>query len=184
MNTTKKIYATLAVSAASLALAAGAVAQDRGPGPQGPGGPGRPQGGPPGAGRMMERMHERQAERAKALHDVLGIKADQEGAFQAFQASMTPQRTERKGPGAERGQGPGAKAEAPRTTPERLDRQLARMDEMQKRMVTRVTAIKTFYAALTPEQRRTFDALPMLGGGGMMGHRGMRGGPQGPGPRA
>jgi Spy/CpxP family protein refolding chaperone len=48
----------------------------------------------------------------------------------------------------------------------------ARMAERQARFQTTAAATKTFYAALTPEQRRAFDAMPKLAGG----HRGMRGG--------
>ena len=46
---------------------------------------------------------------------------------------------------------------------------------------------KAFYAALSPDQRRTFDALPMLRNAAFEGGRGEGRGPMGPrpgGPRA
>jgi hypothetical protein len=67
------------------------------------------------------------------------------------------------------------------TTPERLDAMARMMDERMTRMRERfqrhATAVKALYAVLSPEQRRTLDALPGLMGHGMgmgmaMGHRG------------
>ena len=187
MSFAKKSLAAAATSIAALALAAGAIAQTPPPGP-GPGGPGRD---PQFMQHMKERMEARQAERAKALHDVLRIRADQEGAFQAFTASMHPQH-DGKGPRGDRFGGPPAPGAAPESTPARLDKIVARMHEREQRMEARITAIKSFYAALSPEQQQTFDSLPVLRGGEGFGGRGGghgRGGPGGPpggpdGPRA
>jgi hypothetical protein len=110
---------------------------------------------------MAEAMRMR---REKMLHDLLQIKPDQEAAFHAFTASMTPPpRDGKAGPGR---YGPGAAPSMPMTTPERLDRMAARMAERQARFQKVAAATKTFYAALTPDQRRAFDAMPMMHGGG------------------
>jgi hypothetical protein len=140
---------------------------------------------PPGSGspppdRMQgraewpQRREMREAAHAKALHDALNIRPDQETAFQAFTASMRPPE---RGPGADQKRGD-RQAMAGMTTPERLDAMGRMMDERMQRMRERfqqhATTVKGFYAALSPEQRRTFDALPYLMGGGMgMGGHGM-----------
>jgi len=43
------------------------------------------------------------------------------------------------------------------TTPERLEQQLNQIKEQEARMTSNLLALKTFYAALTPEQQKTFD---------------------------
>lgn len=145
-----------------------------------------PLAGAPAPGAMAEhwRQHrqEREEAHARALHDVLNIRADQEPAFHAFLDAMKPpemgdHERGKGGPG-----GPGAPDEmAHLTTPQRLDRMSARMAERQARMQSHIQAVKTFYAALSPEQQRAFDSLGELrhfGGG--------HGGPGrgGPGPQA
>ena len=59
------------------------------------------------------------------------------------------------------------------TTPERLERMQTRQAERSARFAKRAEATKTFYAALTPEQQKTFDAETVHAG--MHGHRGHRG---------
>jgi Spy/CpxP family protein refolding chaperone len=57
------------------------------------------------------------------------------------------------------------------TTPERIDRMKAMRAEHQAQMDKRTDAVKTFYAALNPEQRASFDALHRQGGPrGHFGH--------------
>ena len=148
----------------------------------------RPQGPPPGAGqrgpgrpgfdgrKFVEEMRQRREQR---MHDLLQIKPNQEAAFHAFTAAMQPPPRDGKpggpgGPGRERGRGPEAARPqaAPMTTPERLDRMQMRMAERQARFQQTAAAIRTFYAALSPEQRKAFDVMPMMGGE----HGGHRGG--------
>lgn len=147
------------------------------------------QAGPPAAGQphaqgrdgamreAMMRQHE--ARRLQALHDVLGIRPDQDSAFQAFAAAMRPQAPPEGWDHGDKDHGPGQMAGL--TTPQRLDRMAQMMEAREARRRTefqRVSgAVKTLYAALTPEQRRAFDALPALLGpgfglGGHMGHDG------------
>ena len=117
--------------------------------------------------QMHARMEARRAERLKALHDVLAIRPDQEGAFQAFAAATRPP----EGPAGRPPHAMGADraAMANLTTPERLDRMAQRMQERtarhQEAFARRASATKALYAALDPEQRRAMDALPMLRGG-------------------
>ena len=172
---------------AALAAAPVVQAQDAPPGP------------PPMAGKgwdpaqMQARMDARRAARIKALHDALNIKPDQESAFAAFADAMKPARGP-GGPGGWRG-GPDGKmgqdraALAAMTTPQRLDFMAQKMDERMAQMhaafAKRDAATKALYAQLSPDQKRTMDALPMLrdgdGGHGGWGRGRGPGGPGGPG---
>ncbi len=108
---------------------------------------------------MMEDMRRRRETR---LHDLLQIKPDQEADFHAFVVSMTPPPRDGKA-GAWGHRGTDA---MPMTAPERLDRMSARMAERQANFQRIAKATKIFYAALTPDQRRAFDAMPMMEHGG------------------
>jgi hypothetical protein len=189
--------------AATIGLAMSAQAQTPPPPPPGaaPGGPAWRHDGAAGRPGMGERREARRAARLKALHDVLAIRPDQESAFQTFAAAMSPEPGRGawgRGaggwrPGEREGDKPVASREAA-STPERLDLMLKRFDEREARMRAaierRATATKALYAALSPEQQRTLDALPRLSGRGAWGGpEGMRGGrmdhgPGGPGPGA
>jgi Spy/CpxP family protein refolding chaperone len=161
MRSSIKALLGVTAAAALAATAASSIAQD---GPPQAGRPGLagPRAGGPGNPQMREQM----------MRQRLALRADQEAAFQAFlQATRPP--------------GPGARGERREirqlTTPERLDRQLAELRQ-------RVDATKRFYAVLSPEQRQSFDAMPMGGpdGGRGPGRGGGRraqglGGPGGPG---
>lgn len=129
----------------------------------------------PGSQLRHEAHEAHQAAHMKALHEALNIRPDQEGAFQAFAASM------RSGDHDQRAEDMGREpqATAGMTTPERVDAMGRMMDEhmarMRERFQRHATAVKAFYAVLSPEQRRTLDALPELTGHGMgmgMGHHG------------
>jgi protein CpxP len=136
---------------------------------------------PPPAGaheHWAEHRHEHQQERAKALHDILNIRPDQEPAFQAFLASMAP--PERADGMREHGE---AADMAQLTTPQRLDRMAARMAEHQAKFQQRADAVRRFYAALGPEQQRAFDALHGMMGQGHHGHGGPGGADHSEGPR-
>jgi len=130
--------------------------------------------------RLQERMARHQAE----LKAKLKITPAQEGAWSAFTAAMQP-------PANMMGQRPGADQHAELAklpTPERIDRMRAlrteRMNAMNTEMDKRAAAVKTFYAALSPEQQKTFDAehqkmmMARHGGHGAHGQHG-RGTPEG-----
>lgn len=129
--------------------------------------------GPEHRGVMLERMQHRRAEHLQLVHDALAIRPEQESAWQAFAASMTPQ------PGAweRKGEGKGEGEDRRRlTTPERLDREVERAQAGVAALQRHAAAVKALYAALTPTQQRTFDALVELHGGF---HGGFHGGPHG-----
>jgi hypothetical protein len=155
--TTRTRLALAAALAVPLALAGASLAQPT------------PAPGADDGRHMMRRMDPAQmaAQHAQHLRDVLQLRPDQEGALQAFVGSMKPPEDDRDRRGDDE--------DRSLTTPQRLDRMLARMDEMRTRMVQHADAVKRFYAQLTPAQQKAFDALPM-GGHGMMGRGRMGGG--------
>jgi hypothetical protein len=100
---------------------------------------------------------------AQHLRDVLQLRPDQEGALKALVESMKPPAAEPMGRGPDE--------DAGLTTPQRLDRMLAHMDEARAMMARHAEAVKRFYAQLSPGQQKAFDAL----------HHGMGMGMHGPG---
>ena len=170
----KHIAAAALAGGFALSLAAFAQAQDQGAAPPA---------GPPGAhdghhwdpAAMKAHMQERHQRRLQTLHDALGLRADQESAWQAFAADSGRGPEGRKPGGREHGQG-GGQPPAPLTTPEKLDRMTHRMGEMQARLEKRAETVKRFYAALDPRQQKTFDALFAMRGHGGMGHHHEHGG--------
>lgn len=157
MNVNLKRAAAAAVLCLGLTAAAStAGAQDR------PAGPGEAPRGDRAAERqkMFETVRRQREQR---LHDLLQIRSDQDGAFRAYLAALESQhKPGERGPGRE-GR-PGEQKQL--TTPERLDRMAARMAERQQRFQQTAAATKTFYAALNPDQRKAFDAMPRMGGEG------------------
>jgi periplasmic protein CpxP/Spy len=155
MNLLLRASASLAAMAAVVSVAYAVQAQDQAPPAQGPA---------HSAEQRAAWMHDRQEARAKALHAILNLRPDQEAAFQAFQAAMAP-------PAREHHEHMDRGAAQAMTTPQRLDRMAERMAKRETAFRLRADAIKSFYAALSPEQQRAFDAMPMMRGGGRgMGH--------------
>jgi hypothetical protein len=177
MKTTYPRLAAVGAMGLSLCLAASALAQDH------PGGPGGPPSGPRG-GERQKMFKDMQHSRQQRLHDLLQIKADQETAFRAFVTGLEQTRPQRDGkPGQP---GPRSEPRQAMTALERLDHAAQRLNEAQQRLQKTSAVVKTFYAALTPDQRKAFDTLPLaMGGEGMQGPgrrmmmmRGMRRGPE------
>ncbi len=138
---------------------------------------------PPPQAKHDGMMHEHLQAHAKAMHDILNIRPDQEAAWQAFTASMVPPPhpdMDRHGEGHEMAM----------TTPQRLDDMAAKMAEHQAAFQRHAEAVKRFYAVLTPQQQKAFDAMSAMmmhhmGPGGPMGRHGMgmgHGGHDGPPP--
>lgn len=100
----------------------------------------------------MAQMHAKHLSELKAK---LKITASQEPAWNAFTESMKP-------PANLPGTRPDRAELDKLTTPERIDKMRAlrkeHMAAMEAEMDKRAEATKTFYAALTPEQQKTFDA--------------------------
>ena len=146
--------------------------------------PGHPPGmhgeGPPMA--EMKAMHEAMAaQRMTDMKTLLRLRADQESALAALMEAEGPKVMMLHG-------GPGGMMRPPKamTTPERLD-------DMAKQDADRTAAqdkgrkaLATFYAVLSPDQQKAFDALSRLRQAGPGGPGGpdirriiMRGGPAG-----
>jgi len=168
----------LLVAAAALVLAAApAFAQPEAPQPGMANGQGHAHHGDhKGGGEWRAKFAAKRQQRMQDLHTVLRIRPEQDGAWQAYQAALTPPEHAR----GERMQQPQG-AQTPQTTPQMLDRMAAWQAKREQRMVARTEATKRFYAALSPEQQQTFDALRRLargrrGGFGGRGGHGRMGG--------
>jgi hypothetical protein len=107
------------------------------------------------------------ARHAQHLRDALQLTPAQEPALQALVSSMTPPAGAHER--MERAHGEMANL----TTPERLDRMRKMMSEHMAMFDQHAKAVETFYAQLTPTQKKAFDAMPMGHHG--MGHHGMGG---------
>lgn len=153
----------LALAPAALALATFAHAQPAAT-PRGPHEPGA---------EMPARHEAMQKQHLEDMKTVLRLRPDQEAALAAFMEAHKPQMRHREGP---------AEPQA-LTTPQRLEEMARREAEMTAQHERMRQALTKFYATLSPDQQRVFDALQRLkgmhGGGMMM----MHGGPGGDRPR-
>jgi hypothetical protein len=113
--------------------------------------------------KMHERLQQRMAERQAQLKQKLQITPAQEGAWTAYVAAMQPPANIQRVDRAEF---------AKLTTPERIDRMRALRTAHHAEMDKRGEATKSFYAALTAEQKKVFDAESLRGrrGGHHRGH--------------
>lgn len=180
MNFATRVLPLLAAAATALCLSSSAFAQE----PAAPSAPGAGMRRHGADNAEWRKVHEER--RARFFHDILNLRPDQEAAFQTFQADMKPQPHEHKDWAEHKASEPGAGEQQALTTPERLDRMAAFMAkhtaERQAAFQHRSEAIKRFYAVLSPEQKRAFDALHAMNGGrgGRHGGEG-RGGDRHPG---
>jgi hypothetical protein len=128
----------------------------------------------------MARHEAMQKQHLEDLKIVLRLRPDQEPALAAFVEAHKPQVHEMKGP----------REPKTLTTPQRLEQMARHEAEMNAQHQRMRDALAKFYAALSPEQQKVFDALQRLKGPhGGPGHGGgprmimMRhGGPDGPAP--
>lgn len=95
----------------------------------------------------------KRAERQAKLRDALKLNAQQQPAWDAFVASMTPQK---RGEGQRAGR-PDRAAFAKLSAPQRMERHITMQKQRTARMEARLAALNNFYSVLTPEQRKTFD---------------------------
>lgn len=138
-----------------------------------------------GGGRMAHGHADKASDWHKRQHEALKAKLQltpaQESAWTNFTASMQPMAGQRPDRAARMAQ----MAEiAKLPTPERIERMRAlraqHMAEMSTQMDKRAEATKAFYAALTPEQQKVFDAetsrmMMAWGQSGYGGHGGGKG---------
>lgn len=88
------------------------------------------------------------AQRLDQLHDKLKLSTGQEAAWKTFTAALkadAPARPEQRQLGE-------------LSAPERVETMIAHMKANQERMQKHLDALKPFYAQLTPEQKKVFDA--------------------------
>jgi protein CpxP len=111
--------------------------------------------------KMREHMGQRHAQHLAELKSKLKLQATQEPAWAAFEQAMQMP----KGPMNR----PDRAALEKMTTPERLDQMQAHKAQMDAQMQKHVDATKNFYATLTAEQKKTFDAETARGMQGMGG---------------
>lgn len=134
--------------------------------------------GPPGAmmGEMKAHAEAMQKQHLEDLRTILRIRPDQEAALAAFVEAHKPMMREFKGP-------PDGQ---PLTTPQRLEEMAKHDAEMAAQHERMRQALAKFYAALSPDQQKVFDALQRMHGpprgpmgeGMMMMHGGPGGGRQ------
>jgi len=101
------------------------------------------------------RMQERMAQRLADLKQKLQITPAQEGAWSAYTSALQPTQMQQR---------PNRDEIAQLTTPERIDRMRQLRAQRMAEMDRRADATKAFYAALTPEQQKVFDAETLRGG--------------------
>jgi hypothetical protein len=125
-------------------------------------GMGGPMGGPPQQGMSMgmhrmdpAKMQERMAKHQAALKAKLKLTAEQEGAWTSFTSTMKPP--------AQMAERPNWKEIQALTTPERIDKMRALRTAHQAETDKRADAVKVFYAALNPEQKKVFDSEHLSG---------------------
>lgn len=100
----------------------------------------------------------RRAEHLSGLKAKLNLAPEQEAAWNTFTSASQPG-MHRMGGDQKAMRDEFAKL----STPERIDRMQARSEMRRAEMAERAEAIKAFYAQLTPEQQKVFDAEAMTG---------------------
>ncbi len=100
--------------------------------------------------KMRERMTERHNKHLNELKAKLQLQTAQDASWTAFTQAMQP-------PGTPLPR-PDLSAMEKLTTPERIDQMQAFKAQRDARMQKRADATKAFYASLTLEQKKTFDA--------------------------
>jgi Spy/CpxP family protein refolding chaperone len=103
------------------------------------------------------------AERQAKLHDALKLTSAQEPAWNSFINAVKPQ------PQADHQD---RAAWASLSAPARMEKMIALSKERTARMEQHLQALNTFYAVLTPEQKKVFDQHAMRGMGQHFGHGG------------
>lgn len=149
----------------AMTAAVGVSAQSSSPSPQMGKMGGMGMHGPDGMdhAKMAEKMKAGMAKHLAEMHDKLKLSAAQEPAWKTFSDAITPGALPAP---------PDRSAMEKLTAPERMEKMMALSKERQVKMESRLAALKTFYAVLTPEQKKIVDASHNKMHGGM--HRGMR----------
>ncbi|MEJ8812130.1 Spy/CpxP family protein refolding chaperone [Variovorax ureilyticus] len=158
MITSRKSLLCAGLLAATVASGAFAQAPAAAPAAQDPSAAQAPAKGPRGRedrAQRFEQMKQRHAQHLAALKEKLKLTPAQEGAWNTFaQAQELP-------PAPPAGARMNRDEFAKLTTPQRLDLMEKRRAERSAMFTRRADATRTFYAGLTPEQQKTFDAESM-----------------------
>lgn len=116
--------------------------------------------------QFRARMQERMAKRLGDLKQKLQITSAQEGAWTAWTGALQPTKFQR----------PDRAAFRAMNTPERIDQMRALRAQRNADMDKRMDATKSFYSALSAEQKKVFDEQGLrFMRGGKRGHRFHRG---------
>lgn len=91
----------------------------------------------------------RHAQHQTELHDQLKLTAEQEQAWTVFTEKMKPETKPVK---------PDWEEIAKLPTPARMQKMLTMMQAREQAMARRIAVVQDFYAKLTPEQQKVFDA--------------------------
>jgi hypothetical protein len=152
---------------------------------------------PPGQGgwqrptpqQMAAHRAEMDAKRSADVALLLGLRADQKPALDAFLATMRPHGPHDGFGGPGRDHKPGDMPPQNESMIASLDRMSQHIDARDAEAKQRIEATKRFYASLTPEQQQRAEAMMRLmhdhpGHGGGHGPHGAMGGPDShePGP--
>ena len=113
--------------------------------------------------QAQAKWSERAAARQQKLREHLKLTPSQDAAFAAYMAAAKP-----AGFAAQRDRA----AWKSMSAPARMEQQLAMARSHVAAMETRLAALNTFYAVLTPEQKKVFDEKSQRGWGGKRGHGG------------
>lgn len=117
-------------------------------------------------GPSPEKMAEFRAKRIAHLHDKLKITAAQETAWKSFVASMQP--APRPQVDHKQAREQWAHLSAPQRMAKQLDMEKQHLAAQQKRL----SALDSFYAVLSPDQKKTFDERAAHEHGHFGPHRG------------
>ncbi|MDQ5882294.1 MAG: periplasmic protein CpxP/Spy [Pseudomonadota bacterium] len=101
--------------------------------------------------------------RLEKLHAELKLAPEQESAWKTWSDHVKQQAAGMKDRRAEQEEMRKLPA------PERMEKMLGRMKEHQQKMESGLTAMRSFYATLTPEQQQAFDRFQPFGGRGERG---------------
>jgi periplasmic protein CpxP/Spy len=107
--------------------------------------------------QRQAKMAEHRAKRLAELHDALKLSGSQEQAWNTFVNATKP------APMANRAEHAGW---ASLPAPARMEKMIALSKERTARMESHLAALNTFYATLTPEQKKVFDQHTGRGFGG------------------
>ncbi len=149
----KMILFALMASAATATLAADAA----------------PQGQPPQGRWGRPDLTQMRARHADDVALLIGLRPDQRPALDVFLATIMPSHGDWGRDGDQKPMGDAATPPVNEGTLARLDRMSAHVDRANAEAKQRIEATRKFYAGLTPDQQRRFDALERLHHGAMHG---------------